>query len=90
MNHVMHRRRFPFSASPMSEHGASSKNGKVEQWITKVKRVEEIKENTEEQVLAGKIFVITGSLKRFENRDKLKEKIEEHLDEEDEDSDDDE
>lgn len=30
----MHRRRFSFSAPPMSKQGASSKNGKVEQWIT--------------------------------------------------------
>ncbi|MFI3212034.1 MAG: NAD-dependent DNA ligase LigA [Eubacteriales bacterium] len=30
----------------------------------------------EEQILAGKVFVITGSLHRFENRNVLKEKIE--------------
>ena len=43
------------------------------QWI----RFEKKEKKESEQILAGKIFVITGSLKHFDNRKQLKEKIEE-------------
>ncbi|WP_099466587.1 NAD-dependent DNA ligase LigA [Konateibacter massiliensis] len=39
--------------------------------------LEKIEINEEEQILKGKVFVITGSLEQFENRNALKELIEE-------------
>src|SRR5690606_26919749 len=39
--------------------------------------IEKSEENDTEQILDNMIFVITGSVERFKNRDELKEKIEE-------------
>ena len=38
--------------------------------------IEKSEETTTEQILQGKVFVITGSLEHFQNRDELKNKIE--------------
>lgn len=38
--------------------------------------LEKPEENTQQQTLAGKVFVITGSLEHFANRNELKEQIE--------------
>ena len=44
--------------------------------LLEVIEFEEIDENTEEMNLEGKVFVITGSLNHFENRNALKAEIE--------------
>ena len=38
--------------------------------------IEKAPDNQNNQILTGKVFVITGSLEHFENRNQLKERIE--------------
>lgn len=38
--------------------------------------IEKVQDNQNNQILTGKVFVITGSLEHFENRNQLKERIE--------------
>ena len=44
--------------------------------LLKELELEKPEENTQQQTLAGKVFVITGSLEHFANRNELKEQIE--------------
>lgn len=63
-------------ATSVRDYFENSHNQKVVDKLLTYLSFEERPEETEEQILSEKIFVITGSLTQFKNRKELKEKIE--------------
>lgn len=64
-------------AKAFEEFFASDSNNKMVEDLLKEIHLQQMEVSAAEQSLTGKVFVVTGSLERFSNRNALKERIEE-------------